>query len=72
VEAGRRVRLERLTEDLELDLDVMRYLEESGLMPGAELQVRAVAPDGTRSMDVNGERVALGAEIADNLWVRPL
>jgi hypothetical protein len=31
-----------------------------------------VAPDGTRSMDVNGERVALGAEIADNLWVRPL
>jgi DtxR family Mn-dependent transcriptional regulator len=72
VQAGRRVRLERLTEDLELDLDVMRYLEESGLMPGAELQVRAVAPDGTRSIDVNGERVALGAEIADNLWVRPL
>ena len=63
-------RLERLTEDLELDLDVMRFLQESGLMPGAGLTVASVGPDGTRTLEVDGDRVALGPEIADNLWVR--
>ena len=63
-------RLERLTEDLELDLDVMRFLQDSGLMPGASLTVDSVGPDGTRTLEVDGTRVALGPEIADNLWVR--
>lgn len=69
---GSRVRLERLTEDLELDLDVMRYLEESRLMPGADISVVASAPDGTLTLEIQGEKVALGTEIADNLWVRPI
>jgi DtxR family transcriptional regulator, Mn-dependent transcriptional regulator len=68
---GDRVRLERLTEDLELDLDVMRYFEEVGLMPGAEVSVLAVAPDGTMTLEVDGEKVGLGSHLADNLWVRP-
>ena len=67
---GERVRLERLTEDLELDLDVMRYFEESGLMPGAQISVLAVAPDGTMTLEVRGEKVGLGGHLADNLWVR--
>jgi DtxR family transcriptional regulator, Mn-dependent transcriptional regulator len=67
---GDRVRLERLTEDLELDLDVMLFFELSGLMPGADITVVAVAPDGTRTLDVAGEKVALGEHLADNLWVR--
>jgi DtxR family transcriptional regulator, iron-dependent repressor len=67
---GDTVRLERLTEDLELDLDVMLFFERSGLMPGAEITVVAVAPDGTRTLEVAGEKVALGEHLADNLWVR--
>jgi DtxR family Mn-dependent transcriptional regulator len=70
IEAGDRVRLERLTEDLELDLSVMRYFEESGLMPGAEIRVLSTAPDGTMTLEVAGEKVALGGHLADNLWVR--
>jgi DtxR family Mn-dependent transcriptional regulator len=69
---GHRVRLERLTEDLELDLDVMRFFEESGLLPGAEVLVAAAAPDGTLTLTVGGRHVALGPHLADNLWVRPL
>jgi DtxR family Mn-dependent transcriptional regulator len=69
---GQRVRLERLTEDLELDLDVMRFFEESGLMPGADINVLAVAPDGTMTLEVGREKVGLGAHLSDNLWVRPL
>jgi DtxR family Mn-dependent transcriptional regulator len=67
---GDRVTLERLTEDLELDLDVMRYFEEKGLMPGATIVVDGVAPDGTMTLEVNDLRAALGSELTDNLWVR--
>lgn len=70
VEPGTEVRLERLTEDLELDLDVMRFFEDGGLMPGAAIRVVAVAPDGTMTLEVSGEKVALGPHLADNLWVR--
>lgn len=70
-EPGDRVVLERLTEDLELHLDVMRYFEDNGLMPGASIMVTAVAPDGTMTLQVNGKQAGLGADLTDNLWVRP-
>jgi DtxR family Mn-dependent transcriptional regulator len=68
--SGDQVVLERLTEDLELDLDVMRYFEENGLMPGGRIEVVDVGPDGTMTLEVAGRRVGLGAELTDNLWVR--
>jgi Fe2+ transport system protein FeoA len=71
VEPGCRVVLRRLTEDLELDLEVMRFLEQSGLVPGAEVEVRSVAPDGAMALRVGGRDVALGAHLSDNLWVEP-
>lgn len=71
INPGGAVRLERLTEDLELDLDVMLFFERSGLMPGAEIRVVAVAPDRTMTLEVEGEKVALGEHLSDNLWVRP-
>jgi DtxR family transcriptional regulator, Mn-dependent transcriptional regulator len=71
VPPGEAVVLERLTEDLELDLDVMRFFEDGGLMPGASIRVLAMAPDGTMTLEVAGEKVGLGAHLADNLWVRP-
>jgi DtxR family transcriptional regulator, iron-dependent repressor len=68
---GTSARVRRLTEDLELELDVMRFLEQSGLTPGGELRVEGVAPDGTMSLSVDGRAVALGAHLSDNLWVEP-
>ena len=68
---GRRAVLRRLTEDLELELDVMRFLETAKLMPGADIAVRDVGPDGTMNLEVAGEPVALGAHLSDNLWVDP-
>jgi DtxR family Mn-dependent transcriptional regulator len=72
VEPGSTVVLRRLTEDLELELDVMRFLEDSLLMPGARVAVRATGPDGTMSLEVDGTTSALGQELADNLWVEPV
>ncbi len=72
MEVGARVRLERLTEDLELDLEVMKFFEENGLVPGAELKIAAAAPDGTLTLRIGRREPALGPHLADNLWVRPL
>jgi DtxR family Mn-dependent transcriptional regulator len=69
IEPGSTVTLRRLTEDLELELAVMRFLEDSGLMPGASVRVDGVGPDGSMSLTVARVPVALGAELADNLWV---
>ncbi len=69
VAPGGRVVLRRLTEDLELQLDVMRFFEDAGLMPGARIRVRSVGPDGTMGLEVKGGPVALGAHLSDNLWV---
>jgi DtxR family Mn-dependent transcriptional regulator len=71
VSAGVEVTLRRLTEDLELDLRVMKFFEDSGLMPGARIVVRHQAPDGTMGVEVDGEAVAIGSHLADNLWVEP-
>jgi DtxR family transcriptional regulator, Mn-dependent transcriptional regulator len=71
MEVGESGRLTRLLEDIELDHDVLLYLERHGLMPGRDLILVEVAPDGTRTLSVGGAQVALGERLADNLWVLP-
>jgi DtxR family Mn-dependent transcriptional regulator len=61
----------RLREDVELDGEVMLFLEDNRLMPGGALKVDSVAPDGTRTLTVDQRQVALGAQLADNIFVMP-
>jgi DtxR family Mn-dependent transcriptional regulator len=68
---GGRGRLSLLTEDVELDTDVLRYFEEKNLMPGATIEVAAIGPDGTLTLQVDGTSASLGSNLADNLWVLP-
>jgi DtxR family Mn-dependent transcriptional regulator len=71
MQAGDRGTLRRLLEDIELDHDVMLYLEQQQLMPGAEISVVDVAPDGTRTLQVGHGKVAVGQTLQNNLWVLP-
>ena len=71
MDLGETARLTRLLEDVELDHDVLKYLEDHDLMPGRDLTLVEVAPDDTRTLEVEGRRVALGNALADNLWVLP-
>ena len=41
------------------------------LMPGHDLTLVEIAPDGTRTLDVEGDKVGLDAKLAGNLWVLP-
>jgi DtxR family Mn-dependent transcriptional regulator len=69
--AGESGRLARLLEDVELNHDVLKFLEEHRLMPGADLEVIEQAPDGTRTLRVGDHVVAVGHTLAHNLWVMP-
>ena len=68
--AGDEAELVRLTEDVELHTDVLRYFEEHWLMPGYQVRVVEVSPDGTMTLEVDGVKSSLGPELADNMWVR--
>src|ERR671914_2850581 len=61
--AGEHGRLTRLLEDVELDHDVLKYLEDHRLMPGRDLSVVDVGPDGTLTLEVDGDRVSLGRQL---------
>lgn len=63
--------LKRLLEDVELDGEVLEYLEEHDLTPGHDVKLVEVSPDGTRTLEVSDRRVALGQRLADNLWILP-
>lgn len=66
---GEEQRLERISEELELDADMMRYLDESGLRPNAEVELVQADPHGALTVKVNGTPVGIGAFAAQRLFV---
>lgn len=69
VEPGLRVRLARITEEVELDYESLEYLGENGLVPGQEAVVRDRAPDGTVTLLVDGRPVGLGRALCKQVFV---
>ena len=69
VEPGDRVRLERVTEQVEVDFESLVYLDTHGFIPGAEADVRAKAPDGTLTLELKEGSMALGPGLAGQLFV---
>ena len=66
---GDSVRLARITEEVELDMKSLVYLDEHGFVPGASGAIRAKAPDGTLTIEINGSTIALGPAICRQLFV---
>jgi DtxR family Mn-dependent transcriptional regulator len=62
--------LHRISEELELDNEIMGFLDESGLRPGATVQVVTHTKDGTLTVAVaEGERVGISPFIAERLFL---
>jgi len=66
---GDHVRLERVTEQIEIDLDSLSYLSANGFVPGTEATVESLAPDGTMTLDLGVRMIALGPALAQQLFV---
>jgi DtxR family transcriptional regulator, iron-dependent repressor len=68
-QAGDAIRLERVSEELEIDHEALVYLDDHGFIPGAEGTVSTVAPDQTRLIQIDGDTIAVGTALATNLFV---
>jgi DtxR family transcriptional regulator, Mn-dependent transcriptional regulator len=66
---GEHVRLERVTELVELDQESLTYLSSHGFLPGTEATVTSRAPDGTMILDLGAGTIALGPTLAQQLFV---
>ena len=69
MEPGESLRLERISEELELDAEMMGYLDDSGLRPGATVTAEQRDPHGAFTISVDGRRVGVGAFAAERLFV---
>ena len=68
-EPGDHVRLERVTEQVEVDLEALIYLDDHGFVPGVDAEVRSKAPDGTLTLALDRGTIALGPALASQLYV---
>ena len=71
-EPGQHVRLARITEQVEVDPVALEFLSEHGFVPGVGAEVRAKAPDGTLTLDLDGNSVSLGPTMCRQLYVVPV
>jgi DtxR family transcriptional regulator, Mn-dependent transcriptional regulator len=61
--------LERISEELELDADLMGFLDRIGLRPGAALEIVERAPAGTLTVRIDGNAgVGVGQFAAERLF----
>lgn len=74
-EPGDHIRLERVTEQVEIDLESLTYLSSHGFVPGTDARVQAKQTDGSVTLvldDVGAEAtIELGPSIAQQLFVAP-
>jgi DtxR family Mn-dependent transcriptional regulator len=66
---GTTARLTRVTERIEIDTEALAYLDAANLRPGADAAITARAPDGTLTIEVDGEPVSLGASLTSQIYV---
>lgn len=65
--------LHRISEELELDSDIMGFLDDSSLRPGADVELVRKTPDGTLTVKVNGAgQVGISPFIAERLFLAPV
>ncbi len=70
-DVGARVRIDRILEDLELDPETLRFLEDHRLLPGAELEVSARDPEGAVTVVRDGRSVSVGQALASHVLCVP-
>jgi DtxR family transcriptional regulator, Mn-dependent transcriptional regulator len=57
---GAHFEVSRIPEELEFAPGLLTFLEQSHLVPGARGEVTSASPDGTRTVEVDGQHVGIG------------
>ncbi|HXG42215.1 MAG TPA: metal-dependent transcriptional regulator [Dehalococcoidia bacterium] len=69
--AGEEATIEFISEELEEDLDLLRYLERGRIMPGRRVRVvEVVSPSELMVVESDGQQVPLGLKVAQKIRVR--
>jgi len=66
---GSRFTVSRIPEELEFAPGILDFLEQSSLLPGHDGVVTAASPDGTTTVEVDGNRVGIGAFASGRILV---
>lgn len=69
VAEGSTIRFARLTEELELDGESLRYLGEAGFVPGCEATLATRGPNGTVQVDLCGRLLELSQDLCRKMFV---
>jgi DtxR family Mn-dependent transcriptional regulator len=59
----------RIPEELEFSPGLLDFLEESAILPGRSGTVTAASPDGTRTVEIEGRHVGIGAFVSERILV---
>jgi DtxR family Mn-dependent transcriptional regulator len=72
-EPEREYLMARVHEEIERNVQLMSYLEEHCLIPGARVKLIAVMPfNETVTLQSSGKEVVLGLSVASKLWVKEI
>lgn len=69
---GRPVQVVCVSEVVEDETALLRYVGQKGMRPGASLVVREREPGGALSVDLGERTVAVGVDLASKVWVRSI
>ena len=66
---GDRFTIVRIPEELEFAEGLLDFLEEAGVMPGRTGVITSASPDGTRTVDIGGRPVGIGAFASERIVI---
>ena len=69
VGVGQRFVVARITEELEFTEGLLDFLEGSSVVPGAEGVITASSPDGTTTVEIDGNHVGIGGFASERIHV---
>ncbi len=69
VAVGTAFTVRRITEELEFEPGLLEFLEESAIQPGNRGTVTASSPDGTLTVEIDGQHVGVGQFASERILV---
>ena len=69
MESGETLRLERISEELELDVEMMYFLDENHIRPDSRIRMVQKDPYGALTVEVSDRQVGIGAFASQRLFV---